>query len=176
MCIRDRWQKDWHIRPCHKFRIHPAGLLKERAAQLIFADAKTFGDAGQIPDRIDGRFRDCDVTRRAHDLAIDGEKFLCHQVAEIRQCQPRLGNRDTGPDIDAFGDFRTEILGDAMAPWIERDNARGLRPLRKRADIDDRRGVGQIGARNRIECAGGNRERAIKRISCLLYTSPSPRD
>ena len=71
-------------------------------------------------------------------------------------------------DIDAFRDLGAEVLGDAMAPGIERDDARRLRPLRERSDLDDRRRVGQVRPRDRIERAGGNRERAIKRIGAAM--------
>ena len=60
------------------------------------------------------------------------------------QGQPRLGDRDRRPDVDALGDQLAEILRHPVAPGIERDDLAGIAPLRMRPDLADRRGVVQV--------------------------------
>ena len=59
-------------------------------------------------------------------------------------------------------------LRDQMAPRVERDDAPRLRPLRERPDGRGRIGVGQVGAADRVERAGRDRERAIERIGAAM--------
>ena len=63
---------------------------------------------------------------------------------------------------------RAEVFGDQMAPRIERDDALRLGPLRERPDGRGRMGVGEVGAADRIERAGRDRERAIERIGAAM--------
>ena len=60
-----------------------------------------------------------------HDLAVAGEPSRGQRVLHLMDVEPRLGDRDGGPNVETFGDFRTEGLRDQMAPGIERDNRRG---------------------------------------------------
>ena len=66
----DRRQEHLQVGARDEFREHAAGLLEQGAAQLALADAEALGDAGQVPDRIDGDLGDRDVARLVHDDAV----------------------------------------------------------------------------------------------------------
>ena len=84
------------------------------------------------------------------------------------QVEARLGDGDARADVEALGDLGLERLGDQMAPRIERDDLPGLAPLRERADGRGGNGVGEVRPADRIERAGGHRERAIERIGAAM--------
>ena len=104
----------------------------------------------------------------AHDLAVDLDPFLVPVDANSgivsRALVIAMVGRMSRPSAISF----CKIGGDAVAPRIERDDAARLGPLRERADVDDRRGVGEIGPRHRIERAGRHRKRAIERIGAAM--------
>ena len=58
------------IRPRHQFGKHAGGLLEQRAAQHGFGAAEALGDAGQIPDRIDGDLGHRDAAVGVHEVAV----------------------------------------------------------------------------------------------------------
>ena len=90
------------------------------------------------------------------------------RVAHLVQIEPRLGDRDGRADVLAFRDLGLERIGDEMAPRIERDDAPRLRPLRERTDGRGRMRIGEIGPADRIEGAGGNRQRPVERIGAAV--------
>jgi HSP20 family protein len=55
-----------------------------------------------------------------------------------------------------------------MAPGIERDDPVRIRPLTERADVDHRRGVGQVGPDQRVQRARGDGQRAVD-----MYQTPT---
>ncbi len=166
----DRRQEHREVRTRDQLRIHAAGLLEQRAAQRVFLHAETFRDAGQIPDRLDRRLGDRDLAGVLHDRAVDFQPSGRNSLIQLRNGQPCLGDRDAWADVGAFGDLLAEILRNAMAPGIERHDAARFRPLRKRPDVDHRRGVGQIRPRDRAERAGGYGKRAIERVGAAVRT------
>ena len=86
----------------------------------------------------------------------------------LGQVEAGLGDGDGRADVDALGDLGLESLRGQMAPGIERDDLARLAPLRERADADRRVGIGEIRPADRIERAGGHRERAIERIGAAM--------
>ena len=107
--------------------------------------------------------------RLVHDLAVDLESALVEERSQFRQRQPRLGDRDGRADVDALA--RSPVLKSSATRWPHGSSETmrvGLGPLRERADLDDRRRVVQVRPRDRIERAGGNRERAIERIGAAM--------
>ena len=163
----DRRQEHRQIGPRHQFRIHAAGLLEQSVAQFVFADVEALGDAGQIPDRIDRGLGDRDIAAVAHDVAVDLRRPAAS--GEFRNGEPRLGNGDGRADIEAFGDLRARSPAATRWPHGSSETMRlRLAPLRERPDIDDRRGIGEIGPRDRIERAGRHRKRAVKRIGAAM--------
>jgi hypothetical protein len=164
----DRRQEHRQIGPGDKLGIHAAGLLEQRAAQLVLGHAEAFRDARQIPDRIDRRLGDRDVAGRTHDLAVHSEAAVGNGVAQFRNGQSCLGDRDGRADVDARRNLFAEIFRHPMAPRIERHDAAGVRPLRVRPDIDGGRRVGEVGTRDRVERSGGDRERPVERIGAAV--------
>src|SRR5215831_13231408 len=54
-CRSPDWrQKDLHIGARHQFGKHPRGLFEQDAAQVGFHRTEAFGNAGEVPHRIDG--------------------------------------------------------------------------------------------------------------------------
>ena len=150
----DRRQEHLQVGPRHQFRKHAGGLLEQLPAQIGLGGAEARGDAGQIPDRIDRDLDHGDAAVLVHDLAVVLEPSGCDRGLQFGQVEPRAGDRDARTDVDAFGDLAREVFGDEMAPWIERDDALRLGPLRKRPDRGGRMGVGEVGTADRIERAG----------------------
>ena len=120
-----------------------------------------------MPDRVDGDLDAGNVATVAHDRAVDLEP-LADIVLEFRKGQPRLGDGDRRPDVDALGDFAREGLADLVAERIDRDDAAGFRPLREGADLDHRMGVGEVGALDRVERTRGDGQGAIEGVGTAM--------
>jgi hypothetical protein len=133
-------RKTLQVRPGHQFGIHAAGLLEQRAAQVVLAGAEALGDARQMPDRVDRDLGDADVAGFVQDVAVGREPVCRHRGLDFGQIEPRLGDGDGRADIDALADPLAEILRDAMAERIERDDPAGREPLRLRRDLGSRDG------------------------------------
>ena len=164
----DRRQEHVHVGTGDELGKHSGGLLEQGTAQMRLGAAEALGDAGQVPHRID---RDLDDRRAAivvDVLAVGLEPPGADGIAHLAEIEPGAGDRDGGPDIEAFGDLGLEGFGDQMAPGVERDDALRLRPLRERPDGRGRIGVGQVGAADRVERPGRDRERAVERIGAAM--------
>ncbi|CCD99338.1 hypothetical protein BRAS3809_2590011 [Bradyrhizobium sp. STM 3809] len=164
----DRRQEDLQVRPRHQLRIHAAGLLEQATTQIGLAGAEARGDTRQVPHRVD---RDLDHRHAAigmHDVAVMDEALRGERGMQLRQLDARLGHRDGRPDVDAFGDLAAEIFRDQVAPGIERDDLGWIAPLVERADGGGGMGVGEVRAADRIERAGGDRERAVDRVGAAM--------
>ena len=85
--------------------------------------------------------------------AVILETSGCERSLNLGQIKPRSCDRDTRPDVGALRDLRAEILGDQMAPRIERDNPLRSRPLREWPDHRGRMGVGEVGTADRAQRA-----------------------
>jgi hypothetical protein len=70
--------------------------------------------------------------------------------------------------VDAVGDMVAEILRDAMAPGVERDDLAGLAPLRVRSQLEHRRRVLEVRPRLWIHRPGGDGECAVDRIGAAM--------
>jgi hypothetical protein len=103
-----------------------------------------------------------------HDLTVVAQPSHYHRVLQFVQVEPRLGDGDGRAHVEAFRDLRREAFRRQMPPGIERHDAARLAPLREWTDARRRVGVGQIGTADRIERAGGDRERAIDRIGAAV--------
>ena len=101
-------------------------------------------------------------------LAVGHQPLGRQRCLNFGQVETGARNRDARPDIGAFGDFGTEILRYQMPPRVKRNDALRVGPLRKRPDGRGRIGIGQIGAADRIECAGRDRKRAIDGIGAAM--------
>ncbi len=83
---------------------------------------------------------------------------------ELRHVDVGRGHRDRRPYVPMLGETVGEGRGDEMAPGIERDDLRRIRPLPERSDRRHRRRIGEIGHVDRAQLPGGDRERAIERV------------
>ena len=164
----DRRQEHLQVRPGHELGEHAGGLLEQRAAQLGLAGRKALRKAGQVPDRIDRDLHHRDAAIGMHDLAVGAQSLGRERLADFGQVEPCARHRDARADIDALGNVLAEILGDQMAPGVERDDFRGIAPLLERPDGRRRKRVGEIGTADRIERTGGDGERAIHRIGAAM--------
>ena len=164
----DRRQEDLKIRARNQLRKHAASLLEQCPAQIGFTAGETARDAGQVPDRVDGDLDHGETAILVYDVAVGDEPLGVERSPDLGQVEARAGNRDGRADIDAFGQLAAEILGDQVPPRVERDNARRVSPLGKRADGRGRIGIGQVGAADRIERAGGDSQRAIDSVGAAV--------
>src|SRR4051812_33015288 len=117
-----------------------------------------------MPDGIDSRLDHGNLATRMQDVAVLDETPRFNGIAYLRQRESRARDGNGRAHIESAGDLFREILGNAMAPGIERDDALRLAPLRMWADVDHRMCLAQVGARDGIERPGRHRERAINRI------------
>ena len=157
-----------HVRARDQFGEHAGGLFKQRAAQRRLRAAEALGNAGQIPHRVDGDLGDRDAAVGVHEVAVGFEPAGRNRALHFMQVEPRLGDGDGRANVDAFGDFFLERVRRQMPPRIERHDPARLAPLRERADAHGRMGVGEVGPADRIESAGGNRERPIERVGAAM--------
>src|SRR6516165_3502362 len=141
-----RRQEDLEIEPGHELRKHSGCLLEQRATQSHFTRAETFRDSRQIPDRIDGDLDNGDGAILVHHLTIAGETSDCERILDFMNIETCPGDGDRWPDIQPFRNFRGEGFRCEMSPRVEGDDATGILPLRKRADIGGGVGIGKIGA------------------------------
>ena len=89
--------------------------------------------------------------------------------SHLRQVEPRPGDGDAGPDVDAFGDLGAGRPPPPDVPTGSSETMRaGAGPLLERADGDGGMGVGEVGAPDRVERAGGDRQRAIERVGAAV--------
>jgi len=157
-----------HVGPRHELREHAGGLLEQSAPEIGFGRAEARRHARQVPDRID---RDLDHGQAAIvvDMAsVRLEPAQADRVPHLDEVEPGAGDRDGRTDVLAFLDFGLEGLGREMAPRIERDDARRLRPLRERPYGRHWVRIGEIGPADRIERARRDRKRAIKGIRAAM--------
>ena len=121
-----------------------------------------------MPDRIDRDLHHRDAAVLVHDIAIGLEPLRQDRGTDFRQIEPRACHRDARADIGAFGDLLAEIFRDQVTPGVERDDAVGFAPLRERPDGRGGERVGEIGAADRIERAGRDRERPIDGVGAAM--------
>ena len=164
----DRRQEHVQVGPRHELREHAAGLLEQRAAQLVSLDVEALRDAGQIPDRIDRDLGDRDVAVWRARRRRRRVRRLVAERGEIPAGQPRLASRRCWAGCRCPRRSPREILGDAMAPGIERHDLPGSLHCGNGPIVDGRRGIGKIGPADRIERAGRDRERAIERVGAAM--------
>ena len=69
----DRRQEHLEVGPGDELGVHAAGLLEQRAAQVGLAAAEALGDAGQVPDRLDGGLGDERRAAREQDRAVGAQ-------------------------------------------------------------------------------------------------------
>ncbi len=123
-----------------------------------------------MPNRIDGGLDHADFTALANDCTVLTEPAQLNGLANLRQHQPRLGDRNGGTNVQAVFDFGCKILGHPMAPRIERHDRVAAFPLRVRPDLDQRAGILQIRPRVRIQRSGRHGECAVDRIGAAVRT------
>ncbi len=147
----------------------PAVCSNSVRRRLGLAGAEAFGDAGQIPDRIDRDLHHRDTAVRVHDLAVGASGAWPASAARIsgRSSRARvtamLGRMST-PSAISLPKF-------SATRWPQGSSATmrlRVAPLRERPDGRGRKGVGEIGTADRIERAGRDRERAIHRIGAAM--------
>ena len=155
--------------------IHAAGLLEQAAAQVRFASPRTARRrrAATRPDRSAILVTE---TSPASWTISPSTSSRPAAIAPWISCRVSraLVIAIVGRMSIALGDQVGEVVGDAVAPGIERDDLAGLAPLLVRADLADRRGVVQVRAgpagpsRPRRWPARGrsNRSRHARRSRC----------
>ena len=131
--------------------IHAAGLLEQRAAQLRL---RSTPKRSAMPGRYQTGSTAALVTATSpvslHDLAVDLEPAGRDRLVDLRHGQPRLGDRDA-----SGGCRRPRAISwrkSSATRWPHGSSETifpGSRPLRERADLDDRRGVGEVRPRDR---------------------------
>jgi hypothetical protein len=157
----------------------PAVCSNNCAAQIVLGGREALRHPGQIPDRIDRDLDHGDAAVLVHDIAVAFSRPAAIADLQFGQIEPRAGDGDARADIDAFGDFRLEVLGHQMAPRIERDDALRIAPLRKRSDGCGGMGVGEIGTPDRIRARRMTRPARGKpnrsRHGCRSHCDPAAR-
>ena len=116
----------------------------ESAPQVGFVEAEAFGDAGQIPDRIDRRLHHAHAAVRGNDVAVGADAPCRDRRADFGHVDMGAGDRDGRPHVVAAHEVVAEGLADEMAPGIERHDlswrrtiaggVRCVRPARCRSD------------------------------------------
>ena len=132
--------------------------------RLVSLDAAALGDARQVPDRLDRDLGAVDLAARGDHAAVRLQLLEAHRVLELGHGEPRLGHRDRRPDVQALGELLGERLADDVAIGVERDDLLRVGPLRMGPDRLGGRGVGEVGPVQRIEAAGGDRQRPVERV------------
>ena len=137
----------------------------QAAAQIGLVEAEAFGDARQIPDRIDRRLHHAHAAVPGDDIAVGANAARGDGGADFRHVDMRAGDRNGRPHVVAAREMLAEDVAHQMPPWIERDDFLGIAPLRVRADALDRRGVREVGDMIVGERARGDGERAVNRVA-----------
>ena len=161
----DRRQEDLKVGPGDHFREHATGFLEQRAAQVVLVDRATLGHAGQVPDRLDRGLDDTRLSVLAQDSAIWLQPPGGDRLPQLRQVYTRPGHRDRRPDVPPLGQSLGEDLAYHVPIGVERDDLVAVRPSGMRTDDRGRRGIGQVGNVHPVEAAGGNRKRAVERVT-----------
>ncbi len=130
----DGRQEHLQVGPGDELGEHAGRLLEQRAAQVRLRGPEALGDAGQIPDGIDGDLDDGEAAVGLHDGAVAGQPPRRHRVLHLVQVETRARHGDAGPDVDAFGDLGLKGVGHHVPPRVERDDGAGACPLPERAD------------------------------------------
>ena len=164
----DRRQENLQVGPRHQLGEHAGGLFEQLPAQVVFGGGEALGQSRQIPDRIDRNLDHGHAAVLVYDVAVMLQPAGCDGRLQFGKIEARAGDGDAWADVDAFGDLGREILGDQMAPRIERNDALRIAPLRKRADGCGGMGVGEVRTPDRIERAGRNGQRAVDRIGAAM--------
>ena len=105
----------------------------------------------------------------AHDVAVDRDAAGGDRLADFRHVDVGAGDRDRRADVVAAREIVAELLADQMSPRIERHDLLGIGPLRIRADMRGRRGVGEVGQLVGLERLGRDGERAVDRIAAGMH-------
>ena len=164
----DRRQEHVQIGPRDELRKHASRLLEQHAPQLPLGDVEAPRDARQMPDRIDRRLRHAHVAVVVQDRSVRNEAPGRDGVLQLRHVDPRLGDRDRRPQVDARGELRGKRRRDHVAPRIERHDLVRIGPLRMRSDHFRRRRVREVRPMVAVEPSGGDRERAIERVGARV--------
>ena len=164
----DRRQEDLDVAARDELRVHAAGFLEQRAAQVGLADLEARRHAGQPPHRLQRHLGDGGRGVVEQHAAVDGQALEGDRLLDLGQVDVRLGDGDRGPDVVALGQVVGIHLLHAGAPGVDGDDLRRVAPLRMRADRVGGRGVGEVGAVAARQVAGGHRERAVDAVAAAV--------
>ena len=110
-----------------------------------------------------------DAAVGVHEVAVGLEPAGGERGLHLVQVEPRLGDGDGRADVDALGDLGLESLARRDGP---RDRARrcgrGSLHCANGPMLTAGCGIGEVRPADRIERAGGHRERAIERIGAAV--------
>ena len=149
----DRRQEDVQVGSCHQLGEHAAGLLEQRAPQVLFVNAAAPRHARQVPDRFEGDLGHADLAVLGQDRAVGRQPAGAHRVLQFGHIDAGLGDGDRRPDVPTVLQQVGIGLADDMAEGVERDDLVVLVPLRKRPDGLGGRSIGQVGFVHRVEVA-----------------------
>ena len=90
----DRRQENLQIRSRYQFRKHAGGLFEQLPAQIVLAGGKAFGEARQVPNRIDRNLDHRYAAVLVHDLAVMLQASGCDGRLQFGQIEARAGNGD----------------------------------------------------------------------------------